>query len=170
MKGKNDAQQFYEQYTIAGNYPNYSLTNQTIKNVYILIADSDYIIRIPQVLPKNEHGAATLEGFPLYSYERFQEFYKEQDKNQTLFYYEEKPGQGSLLLPCQMVYPGIRDRECAIIVELDWSKIVKMMQPVLGGNTGMVALLDGEGNILESCQIRKNSSQENTLIKQNLIH
>ena len=167
MKGKNDAQQFYEQYTIAGNYPNYSLTNQTIKNVYILIADSDYIIRIPQVLPKNEHGAATLEGFPLYSYERFQEFYKEQDKNQTLFYYEENPGQGSLLLPCQMVYPGIRDRECAIVVELDWSKIVKMMQPVLGGNTGMVALLDREGNVLESCQIRKNSSQENTLVNQN---
>lgn len=167
MKGRNPSQQFYDQYTIASNYPNYSLMNQTIKNVYILIADSDYIIRIPQVLPKNDRGAATLDGFPLYSYEHFQEFYNEQDKSQTLFYYEEKPGAGSLLLPCQMVYPGIQERECAIIVELDWNKIVKMMQPVLGGNAGMVALLDENGNILENCQIYKNGTKESTLVKQN---
>ena len=167
IKGKEASQQFYEQYTIASNYPNYSLMNQVIKNVYILIADSEYVIRIPQVLPKNDRGAATLDGFPLYSYERFQEFYDKQDKNQTLFYYEEKPGDGSLLLPCQMVYPGIQERECAIIVELDWGKIVKMMQPVLGGNAGMVALLDQEDNILESCKIYENSFRENFLIDQN---
>ena len=80
VKGKDASQQFYEQYTIANNYPNYSLMNQVIKNVYILIADSEYVIRIPQVVPKNDRGAATLDGFPLYSYERFQEFYDKQDK------------------------------------------------------------------------------------------
>ena len=167
VKGKDASQQFYEQYTIANNYPNYSLMNQVIKNVYILIADSEYVIRIPQVVPKNDRGAATLDGFPLYSYERFQEFYDKQDKSQTLFYYEENPGNGSLLLPCQMVYPGIQEQECAIIVELDWGKIVKMMQPVLGGNAGMVALLDEKGNILESCRIYENSFQENFLVDQN---
>ena len=153
MREGSVGSQFYDQYTIASNYPNYSLTNQIIKNVYILVADSDYVMRIPQVLPKNDHGIATLNGFPLFSYDRFQEFYEEQDQSKSLFYYEEAPGEGTLLLPCQMVYPGILDDQCAIIVELDWSRIAQIIRPVLGGSDGIVALLDEEGTVLEKYQV-----------------
>lgn len=153
MREGTVTQPFYEQYTVASNYPNYSLTNQIIKNVYILVADSDYVMRIPQVLPKNDRGIATLGGFPLYSYERFQEFYENQDQTKKVFYYEGESGEGTLFLPCQLVYPGILDNQCAIIVELDWNRIAKMIRPVLGGNTGVVALVDSDGVMLEKYQV-----------------
>ena len=56
-------QEFYSLYTIAANYPNYTLTNDIIKNVFVLIADSRYIVKIPQVIPIDERCLATLENF-----------------------------------------------------------------------------------------------------------
>ena len=143
------AEEFFTQYTIASNYPNYSLTNQVIKNVFILIADSQYVIKLPQVIPQTERGISTLEGFPFHSYESFMDFYEKQDKEQTLFYCEGET-QGTLFLPCQMAYPNVQPNQCAIVVQLDWTQIRRMLRPVLAGKEGMVALLD-ENNEFLAC-------------------
>lgn len=65
---ENKADEFYSLYTIASGYPNYTLTNQVIKDIFVLILDSQFILKIPQVIPQTERGAATLEGFPFHSY------------------------------------------------------------------------------------------------------
>lgn len=158
VRDKAPQDEFAQLYTIASNYPNYSVTNQIIKDVYILLADSDYIMKIPQVFPKNDHGISALEEFPLYSYERFQEFYTSQDETKDLFYYEETPGNGTLFLPCQIVYPGVQDQKCVIIVELDWEQLIQMIEPVLGGSEGVAMLLDENDQILAKYVVDKSGS------------
>ena len=64
-------QEFYSLYTISTTYPNYALTNQAIKNVFVLVSNSRYLMKIPQVIPQTEIGRVTLEGFPFGSYEDF---------------------------------------------------------------------------------------------------
>ena len=41
-------QEFYSLYTISTTYPNYALTNQAIKNVFVLVSNSRYLMKLPQ--------------------------------------------------------------------------------------------------------------------------
>ena len=141
-------QEFYSLYTIAANYPNYTLTNDIIKNVFVLIADSRYILKIPQVIPKDERGLATLENFPFGSYEDFMAYYSSQDQSQSVFFYEEENGKPSLLIPNRLTYPSSSDGECAVVVQMDWSRITKMLRPILAGEDGVAALVGADGRIL----------------------
>lgn len=142
--------EFYSLYELASSYPNYSLTNQVIKDVFIFIADSGYVVKIPQVIPQTEWGKAVLGEFPFYSYESFMEFYSEQDKDQSLFFYENENGEKALLLPCQVGYPYSVPEKSVVVVELDKMQIVQILKPVLYGKEGMVALLDENDTVLIS--------------------
>ena len=93
-------QEFYSLYTIAANYPNYTLTNDIIKNVFVLIADSRYIVKIPQVIPIDE-GLATLENFPFGSYEDFMAYYSGQDRLSPFSFMKMKMKNPSLFIPGQ---------------------------------------------------------------------
>lgn len=141
-------QEFYSLYTIAANYPNYTLTNDIIKNVFVLIADSRYIVKIPQVIPIDERGLATLENFPFGSYEDFMAYYSGQDQSQSVFFYEGENGNPSLLIPDRLIYPSSSDGECAVVVQIDWSRITKTLRPILAGKDGVVALVDADGQLL----------------------
>ena len=141
-------QEFYALYMLATNYPNYSLTNDVIKNVFVLISDSHYVLKLPQVIPINERGIATLEKFPFGSYEDFISYYREQDPSQSVFYYKDENGEPSLLIPQKLTYPSATDGKCAVVVQLDWSRIRKMLRSVLAGEAGVAALVDANGEIL----------------------
>lgn len=149
--GRTD--EFYAVYTIASNYPNYSLTNSIIKDVYVLISESRYIIKIPQVIPETQYGAATLSHFPFSSYEDFMEYYNEQDKSNVLFLSENKDGEELLFLPCQMKYPYSWPGKSAVVVELDWKRVREILEPTLGEQEGIAALLDEDGQILTGVEI-----------------
>lgn len=149
---ENKEKEFFALYTIANNYPNYTLTNQVIKNVFVLIADSHYVMRIPQVIPKNERGISTLGGFPFCRYDKFMEFYRVQDPNQMLFYHTDEEGQGLLLLPDLVNYPDTMQGKCAVVIELDWTQIKQNLRPVLAEKEGMIALLDENNEILASAE------------------
>lgn len=144
--------EFYELYTIAKHYPNYNLTNKIIENVYILIADSRFIIKTPQVIPKTEQGAATLGAFRFHSYEEFMEYYEKQDQNRKLFCYEDQDGKRILILPCEVRYPYSGTESGMVVVQLSWNQIETILRPILGGKEGIVALLDENDQILLSCQ------------------
>ncbi len=75
----------------------------------------------------------TLEGFPFGSYEDFIDYYSTQNQSQSVFYYEDEKGQASLLMPCKVTYPYCPSGECAVVVQLDWGQITKMLRPVLAG-------------------------------------
>ncbi len=147
------SEEFYALYTIASNYPNYSLTNSIIKNVYVLISESRYIIKIPQVIPQTQYGIATLADFPFSSYEIFMDYYNGQDTSKALFIYE-KPGEEDLLfLPCEMKYPYSWPGKSAVIVELNWKRVREILEPVLDEQEGIAALLDDQGQILTGVEI-----------------
>lgn len=145
-------EEFYSMYLISNNYPNYCLTNQIIQNVFVLIADSHYIMKIPQIIPDTELGISTLGGFPFYNYEKFMEYFNGQNKKQTLFRYENDAGKQILFLPSQISYPYTRPGKSAVIVQLSWTRVKEILLPVLAGQEGMAALLDENGEILISCQ------------------
>lgn len=140
--------EFYTLYKLAGNFPDYSLTNQVIKNVFIFIADSRFVIKIPQVIPQTELGRKTLGGFPFYSYETFMEFYEAQNQSRTLFTDEGENGGRMLFMPVETGYPYGMGK-CAVVVELNWNEIMKLLKPVLSGKDGMVAVLDENNRILK---------------------
>ena len=154
-------QEFYSLYTISTTYPNYALTNQAIKNVFVLVSNSRYLMKIPQVIPQTEIGRVTLEGFPFGSYEDFIDYYSTQNQSQSVFYYEDEKGQASLLMPCKVTYPYCPSGECAVVVQLDWGQITKMLRPVLAGKEGVAALVDANGQILVCAE---NSGRGNRLI------
>lgn len=154
-------QEFYSLYTISTTYPNYALTNQAIKNVFVLVSNSRYLMKIPQVIPQTEIGRVTLEGFPFGSYEDFINYYSTQNQSQSVFYYEDEKGQASLLMPCKVTYPYCPSGECAVVVQLDWGQITKMLRPVLAGKEGVAALVDADGQILVCAE---NSGRGNRLI------
>ena len=149
---ENKADEFYSLYTIASGYPNYILTNQVIKDIFVLILDSQFILKIPQVIPQTERGAATLEGFPFHSYDQFLEFSDNQDPNQTLFYYEDAKGSGNLFLSCQEAYPYALPGRSAVVVQLDLNQVRQMLRPILAGREGLVALVDENNQILECAE------------------
>ena len=74
---QNKEQEFYSLYTISTAYPNYALTNEVIEDVFILISESRYILKIPQVIPEDARGVATLGDFPFGSYDEFMAYYHE---------------------------------------------------------------------------------------------
>ncbi|MCI5860312.1 MAG: AraC family transcriptional regulator [Blautia sp.] len=147
MRSQSREQEFYSLYTIADSYPNYTLTNEVIKNVFVLISDSQYVMKIPQVIPENERGFATLEDFPFGSYEDFMNYYSEQDQSQSVFYYEDENGKATLLIPGKVTYPSPSSK-CAVVVQLDWQRITKLLRPILAGEDGVAALVDADGQIL----------------------
>lgn len=148
-------EEFYSMYLISNNYPNYSLTNQIIQNVFVLIADSHYIIKIPQVIPDTELGISTLGGFPFYNYDEFMKFFDGQNKKQTLFCCKNDAGKQILFLPSQISYPYTRPGKSAVVVQLSWKRVNEILLPVLAGQEGVVALLDENGEILTSCRNTK---------------
>lgn len=149
--GRSD--EFYAVYTIASNYPNYSLTNSIIKDVYVLISESRYIIKIPQVIPETRYGVATLSDFPFSSYETFMDYYNEQDKSAVLFTYKKENGEEILFLPCQMKYPYSWPGKSAVIVELNWKRVREILELTLGEQEGITALLDEHGQILTGLRL-----------------
>lgn len=152
-------QEFYSLYMISTAYPNYALTNQAIKNVFILVSNSRYVMKIPQVIPSTEIGFVTLEGFPFESYEDFIAYYDAQDQSQSVFYYEDENGKASLLMPCKVTFPYCPSGEYAVIVQLDWSQITKMLRPILAGKEGVAALVDADGQILACAENTGRSSR-----------
>lgn len=150
---KNQGEEFYDLYKLARSYPNYSVTNEFIKDVYIFISGSKYAIKIPQVLPLTQVGIGSLSNFPFYSYETFGEFYAGQDEDQTVFYYANFQNKETLFVPCQTTYQTVQAEKCAIVVELDLDLICQLMGTVLGGAQGAVALLDSDNEILASGMI-----------------
>ena len=72
-------------YHCSTTYPNYALTNEVIKNVFVLISDSRYILKIPQVIPEDARGVATLGDFPFGSYEDFMAYYHAAGSRHSLF-------------------------------------------------------------------------------------
>ncbi len=143
-------EEFYALYTIANHYPNYNLTNKIIENVYILIADSHFVIKTSQVIPETEQGAATLGTFDFHSYEEFMKYYEQQDQNKRLFCYENKEGVSTLILPCKVNNPY--HESSVIVIQLNWEQIETILRPILGGKEGIVALLDENEQVLFSCQ------------------
>ena len=48
-------------------------------------------------------------------------------------------------MPCKVTYPYCPSGECAVVVQLDWGQITKMLRPVLAGKEGVAALVDADG-------------------------
>ena len=118
---QNKEQEFYSLYTISTAYPNYALTNEVIEDVFILISNSRYILKIPQVIPEDARGVATLGDFPFESYDEFMTYYHEQDPAQSVFCHEDEDGKISLLIPGKVNYPSNPFGDCAVVVQLNWN-------------------------------------------------
>lgn len=147
-RAQNKEQEFYSLYTISTAYPNYALTNEVIEDVFILISDSRYILKIPQVIPEDARGVATLGDFPFGSYDEFMTYYHEQDQTQAVFCYEDDNGKISLLIPGRVNHPSNPFGDCIVVVQLNWNRITKMLHPILAGEAGVAALVDANGEIL----------------------
>lgn len=158
--GRSD--EFYAVYTIASNYPNYSLTNSIIQDIYVLISESRYIIKIPQVIPETQYGIATLSDFPFSSYETFMDYYSSQDMSSVLFTYKKTNGEEILFLPCQTKYPYSWPGKSAVIVELNWKRVREILESTLGEQEGIAALLSEDGRILTGVEIGQDGSSART--------
>ena len=75
-------------------------------------------------------------------------YYSGQDQSQSVFFYEGENGNPSLLIPDRLIYPSSSDGECAVVVQIDWSRITKTLRPILAGKDGVVALVDADGQLL----------------------
>ncbi|MEG0909971.1 MAG: AraC family transcriptional regulator [Ruthenibacterium sp.] len=56
LNRENRRANFYEMYALSRTFPNYSLFNEALDDVYFFFADQDYVIRLPAVLPASERS------------------------------------------------------------------------------------------------------------------
>lgn len=53
---------FYQMYSLCQSFPNYTLFNTAIKNVYFFFPGQEYVMCLPGVVPANEQSYATIKG------------------------------------------------------------------------------------------------------------
>ncbi len=151
--------EYFSLYTVAQSYPNYNMMNQLIQDIYVLIADSSYVMKIPQVIPQTDLGISTLSDFPFESYEKFMEYFSSQNPSRTLHIYEEESGRRILFLASRVAH-RMRTERSVVVVMLDWEQIDEILAGMLAGQDGAAALLDENGRILTCVRNASGSAGE----------
>lgn len=142
---------YYESYELAVNYPDYRLTNQFIKNIYIFPDDGQYILQIPHVIPNNQRGwetITTLNGKQ--DYENLLSRLEGMEKNrmQGLFCLENKAGDSNLVMIQEVVSSSSGEQVGFVMAELEEKLTKSLLDRTLNGDQGIAYLADREGRIL----------------------
>lgn len=146
--GKSMVQKFFGAYVMANDCPNYSLINDFVKDVYVLYEESEYIICIPQVIPNNRVGMATLDLFR--TSDEYQTTIAHIDSlgKRELFCEQWEDGSTSCYVKKQFNFGTQKGQRGYVVIELEKKKIESMLKNMLGTEIGSTMLVDEEGKIM----------------------
>lgn len=144
---------YYDMYKNVGEFSVYALTNSMIEDISIWFVNKDYIMSIPQIIPKTERGISTIPSFsgtPCDELEkRFCEEYhyiemecveaKVDNANQSQFRIVQ-----SLASVDNGTYNG------AVVITLKNRVINRILKMIKNDNNSSVFLIDDDGKIIRS--------------------
>lgn len=136
---------YYAGYELAVNYPDYRLTNQFIKNVYIFPSEGAYIIQMPVVLPNTRRGIDTMSVLNEnqdYSVLLEQLNVRKKTSADGVFCLENSDGNVSILMLREVVSENSQERLGYVMVELDLAMVIKLISQTLGDDSGVAFLAD----------------------------
>lgn len=145
------AESYYRSYELAVNFPDYRLTNQFIKNIYIFPVNGEYIMQMPRVIPNTSRGIGTMSALSdQKDYEGLLSRLSNLDEKraQGLFCLENPDGSTSLIMIQEVVAEDTRERTGYVMAELDEDLVEDLLDRTLSGDRGIAYLSDSEGRIL----------------------
>lgn len=146
-----DPEAYYRGYELAVNYTDYRLTNQFIKNIYILPKNGTYLFQMPQVIPNTDRGRSTMDLPGSLGGEEEWEAWMSRMEGTDLLYGENAAGEMCVLLPRTVLSETDGETLGCIVVEMDGKKIRELLLQMLGGENGVSLLADGDGAVLMAC-------------------
>ncbi len=164
-KGYKDKQnEFWGKYRFAQTQPDYSMTNQIVDAVYVLIRDSAYIIKLPAVVPASTLGFSSVNEFAIDSYEELLEQFCRNWSYGKVYWLEDENGKEHMA-----VVHSVNEKrpvQGAIVVTLKRSTA----DSVLGGcnpyEASSTMILSGDGDILKQVSGREAEIQAEKLLEQ----
>lgn len=142
------AQESYRAYKLAKSFPDYAMLNSFIRDIYIMPLYTDYLIRIPCVVPNDARGMAVLEMERETTYQELAEaFYGW--KSDGVLSGESFGMEKGIRIVQHFNYAGNEKQQAGVVVvELDWKEIKNLLSKSLWTESGMAFLSDEEGRIL----------------------
>ncbi len=158
---------YYDFYEMTTNFPNYNLTNQIIKNVYMFFREQDYVVKIPVLVPAKENAYQTLDFAGTLSYEDCIRRYTEDYFEGTILPIKSNQSEDDYFIMLQSFPYGTIGQPFGVtVIVLNQKLILKQMKSVLDGAEGITFISDEEGNIIRSVQAKGGSLKtEEILLK-----
>lgn len=150
---RDKAEQFYQMFLMANSYPNYSLINQAVGTVYILVMDMEYIVELPHVIPVTDLGIKTLESLQNKSYEELTElFYAQSNYGGVLniSYGEDNWAQTDIAYVSTVASYLEETPDCAVAITFDEDRLRDLMKQSLFDEEGLTFLVNEKGEIIRS--------------------
>lgn len=145
---KNRAQEFWEKYSFVQSRPDYSLTNQLIKHVYILAKDSNYIICVPTVAPVGTLGYLSVCNFEADSYEELIEELCREKFYGNIRLVRDNMGEENLM----MLHSITNGKSIAGVVAVifDNSVVTSMLENCNPYECSISCILDQDGSVIKA--------------------
>jgi len=139
--------EFWDKYRFAQTQPEYSLTNQIVDSVYVLIRDSAYIVKLPAVVPASTLGFHSVNEFAIDSYEELLEQFCGTWNYGKIYWLKDE----QKLEQMAVVHSISEDRPVkgAIVVTLNRSAVNDVLEDCNPYAASATFILDGSGKVLK---------------------
>lgn len=144
------AQESYSAYKLAKSFPDYAMLNSFIRDIYIMPLYTDYLIRIPCVVPNDARGMAALEMDQGLTYQEMADALYGW-RLDGLVCGENFGMTKGIRIVQHFNYAGNGTQAGVVVVELEWKEIKNLLSKSLWTENGMAFLVDEEGEILYVC-------------------
>lgn len=137
---------YFEMYELSLSFPDYSLFNSAIRDVYFFFNQQDYVMRLPTVVPADERSYASIGPLLADDYDTIlQTMSGKYHEMETVTLRAE--GTENKLLGVLQSFPfGMRDEPLGtMLILLDDDFITRTMNANLTSDEGVVVMLDSAG-------------------------
>lgn len=153
-KEKNRSKEFYSMYLLAKQFPDYSMTNQVISNIYLLFPGKDYLINLPMVAPVTTNGFSTVNTFGTLNYDGVIDLFCKDYMTGTIMNVG-SPKKTNLFMVQSAPNITSSDYKGAVVISLNDASIRRLMENSLLDSNCNVFILDRDGMIIKELPASK---------------
>lgn len=149
LRRENRRATFYEMYELSRVFPNYSLFNGAVRDVYFFFDEQDYVVRLPAVVPATERSYASLGQLLADDYESLQTMLSEEYREMQTLTFSSREEERKLLGVAQSFPYGASESPLGtVLIVLDDSMLRAKLATNLWNNCGITVMLNSSGRVV----------------------
>lgn len=146
LEEKGGKAAFYDMYQLSGAFPDYSLFNSAIRDIYFFFNNQDYVIRLPTVVPADERSYATIGDVMAEDYDAMERFLGEVYREMQVVTLSSKHFENRQIGVVQSFpYASYEKPLGTMLILLDYDALGKRLRSNLVDGEGLVVMLDADG-------------------------